>query len=134
MITLTDRQSRIFKTMVEEFIKTAEPVGSKMLVENYQIPYSSATIRNEMSYLEEQGLPEKTHTSSGRVPSTAGYRYYVENLMDVQLPDESKLELQNVFTQNNVPMEDVIQRCCDILSQMTNLTTIVLGQIGRAHV
>ncbi len=127
MITLTDRQSRIFKTIVEEFIKTAEPVGSKMLVENYQIPYSSATIRNEMSYLEEQGLLEKTHTSSGRVPSTAGYRYYVENLMDVQLPDESKLELQNVFTQNNVPMEDVIQRCCDILSQMTNLTTIVLG-------
>jgi len=127
MTTLTDRQKRIFKTIVEEFIKTAEPVGSKTLVETYEIPYSSATIRNEMSYLEDQGLLEKTHTSSGRVPSTAGYRYYVENLMDVQLPDEQKCELQNVFTHNNVPLEDVIQRSCDILSQMTNLTTIVLG-------
>jgi heat-inducible transcriptional repressor len=127
METLTERQKRIFKTIVEEFIKTAEPVGSKALVEQYQIPYSSATIRNEMMYLEDQGLLEKTHTSSGRVPSTTGYRYYVENLMDVQLPDETKYELQNVFTHNNVPLEDVIQRSCDILSQMTNLTTIVLG-------
>ena len=79
---LTSRQEVILKVIVEEFIKTAEPVGSKLLVEKYGINYSSATIRNEMNYLETEGLLEKTHTSSGRVPSTLGYRYYVEHLMD----------------------------------------------------
>ncbi|MBR2702085.1 MAG: DeoR family transcriptional regulator, partial [Erysipelotrichaceae bacterium] len=74
---LTPRQELILKAIVEEFIKSAEPVGSKMLVEKYNLDYSSATIRNEMNYLEQIDLLEKTHTSSGRVPSTKGYRYYV---------------------------------------------------------
>ena len=124
---LTNRQELILKVIVEEFIQTAEPVGSKLLVEKYGMNYSSATIRNEMNYLEMEGLLEKTHTSSGRVPSTAGYRYYVEHLMDSDIDDEEKHELMSVFTGNNVPIEDVIQRSCDILSNMTNLTSVVLG-------
>ncbi|MBE6104166.1 MAG: heat-inducible transcription repressor HrcA [Erysipelotrichaceae bacterium] len=124
---LTSRQEVILKVIVEEFIKTAEPVGSKLLVEKYGINYSSATIRNEMNYLETEGLLEKTHTSSGRVPSTLGYRYYVEHLMDHDNSVDEKYELQTVLADNNVPLEDVIQRSCDILSSMTNLTSVVLG-------
>ena len=121
---LTARQNMILKVIVEEFIQTAEPVGSKLLVDKYGLNYSSATIRNEMNFLENEGYLEKTHTSSGRVPSTDGYRYYVENLMDYQ---EEKYDLMNVMGDNNVPLEDVIQRSCDILSSMTNLTSVVLG-------
>ncbi len=124
---LTERRKQIFKAIVEEFIKTAEPVGSKTLVEKYEMPYSSATIRNEMNYLETVGLLEKTHTSSGRIPSTRGYRYYVENLMSQEADSQEKYEIQNVFAHNKVPMDDIIQRSCDILSSMTNLTSVVLG-------
>ncbi len=65
---LTERQLNIFKILVEEFVQTAEPIGSKALMEKYELPYSSATIRNDMQYLEEQGYLEKMHTSSGRIP------------------------------------------------------------------
>ena len=123
---LTPRQELILKAIVEEFIKSAEPVGSKLLVEKYNLDYSSATIRNEMNYLESIDLLEKTHTSSGRVPSTKGYRYYVEHLMDKEVLQEDKYEIQALLD-NNVPIEDVIQRSCEILSNMTNLTSVVLG-------
>ena len=85
---LTARQLLIFKCIVDEFIETAEPVGSKTLMNKYQLPYSSATIRNEMSNLEEYGYIEKTHTSSGRVPSIEGYRFYVDNLAKHDLDED----------------------------------------------
>lgn len=66
------RRDLVLKLIVEEFVSTAEPVGSNTLIEKYQLPYSSATIRNEMAMLEQDGLIEKTHTSSGRVPSAKG--------------------------------------------------------------
>ncbi|MBQ1521589.1 MAG: heat-inducible transcription repressor HrcA [Erysipelotrichaceae bacterium] len=116
----------MLKAIVEEFIKSAEPVGSKTLVEKYNLDYSSATIRNEMNYLEQIELLEKTHTSSGRVPSTKGYRYYVEHLMDKEVLQEDRYEIQALLD-NNVPIDDVIQRSCEILSNMTNLTSVVLG-------
>ena len=74
------RHDYILKCIVDYFIKTATPVGSSTLIEKYNLKYSSATIRNEMALLEAQGLIEKTHTSSGRIPSSKGYRYYVEHL------------------------------------------------------
>ena len=76
---LTDRQKRVLKLIVETFVKTAEPVGSRSL--SKLLAYSPATIRNEMADLEEEGYLEKTHSSSGRVPSEKGYHYYVETLM-----------------------------------------------------
>ena len=72
---LTERQTKVFKTIVEEFTRTAEPVGSHTLMNLLDFHVSSATLRNEMAALEEMGLLEKTHTSSGRVPSTKGYRF-----------------------------------------------------------
>lgn len=123
---LTERQELILKAIVEEFVDTAEPIGSKTLVETYGLNYSSATIRNEMNYLENAGYLEKTHTSSGRIPSINGYRYYVENLLQSDLQDEDKNELLSMF-EADLPIEDVIQKSCDILSNMTNLTSLVLG-------
>ena len=78
---LTPRRIEIFKAIVDEYIRTAEPVGSKTLQQKYKLPYSSATIRNDMQILEEMGYLEKTHTSSGRIPSTLGYKFYCENLL-----------------------------------------------------
>lgn len=127
---LTPRKIEILKAIVEEFIATAEPVGSKTLLEKYNMPYSSATIRNEMQELEEMELLEKTHTSSGRVPSTQGYRYYVEHLMVQRKDDRLELALREVFSDREMRVEEVIKRSCDILSQMTQLTAVVLGPEG----
>ena len=127
---LTPRKIEILKAIVEEFIATAEPVGSKTLLEKYNLPYSSATIRNEMLELEEEGLLEKTHTSSGRIPSTQGYRFYVEHLMVQKMDDRLELALREVFSDREMRIDEVIKRSCDILSQMTQLTAVVLGPEG----
>jgi len=124
---LSQRQVEILKTIVDEFIISAEPVGSKTLMEKYHLPYSSATIRNEMSDLESLGYLEKTHTSSGRIPSTEGYRYYVENLLEGKIDQQLSLAIKDIFSDRQQNVEDVIKRSCDILSQMTNLTSMVLG-------
>lgn len=124
---LSDRQVAIFRIIVNEFIRHAEPVGSKTLIEHLEIKVSSATIRNEMAYLEEIGLLEKTHTSSGRIPSTRGYRYFVDHLMEKSLDDSIKHSLATIFDDRHYSMDEIIRKSCDILSQMTNLTTVVLG-------
>ncbi len=124
---LSSRLIEIFKAVVEEFIATAEPVGSKTLVEKYNLPYSTATIRNEMMELENLGLIEKTHTSSGRVPSSEGYRFYVENLMNSHIDEQMELVVQSAFADRSLNIDELIKKSCDILAKMTNLTSIVLG-------
>ncbi|MCY9408346.1 heat-inducible transcriptional repressor HrcA, partial [Bacillus inaquosorum] len=78
---LTNRQLLILQVIINDFIKSAQPVGSRTLSKKDEITFSSATIRNEMADLEELGFIEKTHSSSGRVPSEKGYRYYVDHLL-----------------------------------------------------
>ena len=78
---LNDRKKQILQAIIEEYIQTAEPVSSNAIVQKYNLDYSSATVRNEMADLEKAGYLEKTHTSSGRIPSEKGYRYYVDHLM-----------------------------------------------------
>lgn len=124
---LTNRQIKVFKAIVEEFTRTAEPVGSRTLMNLLDFNVSSATLRNEMATLEELGLLEKTHTSSGRVPSSKGYRYYVDHLMVKHLEPKMMNALQTVFDSRNSSMEEVVRQSCDILSQMTNLTSMALG-------
>ncbi len=130
---LTNRQIVIFKTIVDEFTRTAEPVGSKTLMSLLDFPCSSATIRNEMAVLEAEGLLEKTHTSSGRIPSSAGYRYYVENLMEKKLDEGVKNSLQKVFKERHYSLEEIVKKSCDILSDMTNLTSVVLGPDSKCQ-
>ena len=124
---LTNRRIQILKAIVDEFVQTAEPVGSKTLMEKYNLPYSSATIRNDMQYLEEVGYLEKMHTSSGRIPSTLGYKFYCEHLMENKVDPTMEYALQQIYNDDNMNVESVIQATCNVLSQMTNLTTGVLG-------
>ena len=120
------RKQQILKIIVEDFIRTAKPIGSKYLIEKYNLPYSSATIRNDMQALENEGLIEKTHISSGRVPSANGYKYYVNNLRTSTVDNKFKNELKTIFDSSK-SVEDVLRESCAILSHMTNLTSVVLG-------
>lgn len=120
------RKQQILKIIVEDFIRTAKPIGSKYLIEKYHLPYSSATIRNDMQALENEGLIEKTHISSGRVPSANGYKYYVNNLRTSTVDNKFKNELKTIFDSSK-SVEDVLRESCAILSHMTNLTSVVLG-------
>ena len=123
---LSDRKCKLLKLIVEEYIKTANPVGSSGLCDSLKC--SSATIRNEMAELEELGYLEKTHTSSGRVPSESGYRYYVDNLMEPRkMTGEDMLKLQRVFDNKQLALSDVITRSLEIISEITNCTSLVLG-------
>lgn len=123
---LSERQKRLLKLIVEEYIKTASPVGSKMLID--ELKCSSATIRNEMASLEDFGYLEKTHTSSGRVPSEKGYRYYVDNLMKPkEMTGEEVLKLQTIFNNKQLALSDIITRSLEIISEITNCTSVALG-------
>ena len=127
---MLSRSDLILKYIVEYFVKTATPVGSNTLLENYDLPYSSATIRNEMAHLESLGYLEKTHTSSGRVPSSEGYRYYVKYLRDNNYHDvdeQIKNQLALILDKRSKSIEDVLKESCEILSHMTNLASVVLG-------
>lgn len=124
---MLNRSDTILKYIVEYFIKHAEPVGSQTLIDEYHLNYSSATIRNEMLALEKSGYIEKTHTSSGRIPSTKGYKYYCEYLRDKGVNEELKLSLQAVLDSKIQSVEEVIKESCEILSHMTNLVSVVMG-------
>lgn len=129
---ITERQVSLLKIIVEEYIKTARPVGSKAICE--KLKCSSATIRNEMSALEELGLLEKTHTSSGRIPSDNGYRYYVDHIMvPKELNGDEMLKLQTIFKNNSLMLNDVVLRSMEIISELTNYTTIVLGSSSKEN-
>jgi heat-inducible transcriptional repressor len=132
---LSERQNKLLKLIVEEFIKTAHPVGSKSLIESYDLSYSSATIRNEMFALEEDGYIEKPHTSSGRVPSAKGYRYYIEHLRSKD--DKANLikdRLNKFIDENGMTMhtDQILDECCAIISNMTNLVSVVMGPDGNS--
>ena len=121
----------VLKAIVDEFVLTAEPVGSKTLVEKYGLPYSSATIRNDMATLESLGYLEKPHTSAGRIPSNKGYQYYCEHLLEKDVDEEVKYALTNIFDKGSANIEDAIKESCKIVSEMTNLATGMLGPDAR---
>lgn len=122
-----NRSDAILKYIVEYFIKTAQPVGSQTLIDEYHLPYSSATIRNEMFALEKMGYIEKTHSSSGRVPSSKGYKYYCEYLRDKSVDEQLKNSLQVVLDNKIKSVEEVIKASCEIISHMTSLVSVVMG-------
>ena len=132
-MALTLRMVEILKAIVDEFVATAEPVGSKTLVDKYGLPYSSATIRNDMAALETMGYLEKPHTSAGRIPSNKGYQYYCENLLKKDIDDEVKYALSNIFDKRSVNIEDAIKESCKIVSEMTNLASGMLGPDAKSQ-
>ena len=131
---LTDRQLLILQVIVDDFIQFAQPVGSRSLAKKEEISFSSATIRNEMADLEELGFIEKTHTSSGRIPSEKGYRYYVDHLLSPQKLDHQDIHtIKSIFAERIYEMEKIVQKSAKILSELTNYTAIVLGPEVREN-
>lgn len=129
---LTDRQNKLLKIIIENYIHSAKPVGSKQICNTLKC--SSATVRNEMAELEDLGLLEKTHTSSGRVPSEKGYRYYVDNLMEAKkMNGEEMLKLQILFSNKQLELSDYLTKSLEIISEMTNYTSIVLGKASHEN-
>ncbi|MGM9971274.1 MAG: heat-inducible transcriptional repressor HrcA [Anaeroplasmataceae bacterium] len=129
---LTDRQKLILKAIIEEYIATNEPVGSKGLTDKPYLNYSSATLRYDMQYLEESGYLEKTHTSSGRIPSQIGYKYYVEHLItrDDDLLSELK-EFDEILMDRELSLEDALKKVVDLLSDKTGYMAVVNGSAAN---
>ena len=129
---LDNRKKRILQAIVEEYIETAEPVSSKNLVD--ELDCSSATIRNEMAELEHIGFLEKTHTSSGRVPSQKGYRYYVDQLVrdDNLTKQEMEIIKQRLETKVN-GLEELARIATTTLSEITHYTTVAIGPDMNNH-
>ncbi len=126
VIILGERQEELLKEIVETYIQTFRPVGSKSLVDKFKV--SSATIRNDMADLEELGYLEKEHTSSGRIPSEAGYKYYVNNLMKPKdITGEDILKLQTILSNNQLVVSDAVTKCMEIISDITHYTSVVIG-------
>ncbi|OEH86139.1 heat-inducible transcriptional repressor HrcA [Desulfuribacillus stibiiarsenatis] len=125
---LTDRQKLILKTIIDDYVRSAEPVGSRIIAKKDKINYSSATIRNEMSDLEELGYLEQPHTSAGRVPSQKGYRFYVDYLIEPTTMNHVEIEnVRDILFKRKAEAEEVIRNTANILADLTNYTSIVLG-------
>ncbi|ATZ21667.1 heat-inducible transcriptional repressor HrcA [Mesoplasma tabanidae] len=126
---LSERQAKILKVIVSEYIKTNQAVSSKRIQELLSMQVSSATIRNDSAALEEMNYLEKQHTSSGRVPSTKGYRYYVDHLMEFDDYNEGlKENLKSILFQRGTKIEYVLEQASQIISEMTKMTAIVTKQ------
>ena len=125
---IDDRKKLILKAIVDDYISTAEPVGSRTIEKKYNLGLSSATIRNEMSDLEELGLLNQPHTSSGRVPSLAGYRMYVDELMtQYSLTLEEINVLKTVMEDKIDFLDKIIAKTSGVMSQLTNYTSVIVG-------
>ena len=121
---VTERQNEILNLVVDIFTKTHEPVGSKALQDVIQS--SSATIRNDMAALEKQGLLEKAHTSSGRMPSQAGFQYFVQNSLDLELIDEQDVyQVVKAFDFEAFKLDDILDATAKLLAQMTGYTAVI---------
>ena len=125
---LDDRKKRILQAIVDYYVNSAEPIASKVIANDYGLELSSATIRNEMAEMEEMGLLEKTHTSSGRIPSDLGYRYYVDDIMDdSNVTEEEISKFLDDLSKND---KDALQKVSMALSGATHYTSISKDEDG----
>lgn len=125
---LDDRKLRVLSAIVQDYVQTAEPVSSRTIVKKYKLGVSPATVRNEMSDLEELGYLEQPHTSAGRVPSDKGYRLYVDKLMKAhKLSDEELRLIRERFRKRAEQVESLMQTTARVLSDVTRCLTVVSG-------
>jgi len=125
---LTNRQKLILKAIIDQYSQDGVPVGSKAIVDLPYLKFSPATIRAEMSELEEYGYLEKTHTSSGRVPSKLGYKYYVENLITRDQEITSMFPLiDEIFESNRYSRTNAVNQALELLTKLTNYTALAIG-------
>ncbi|MBO5167874.1 MAG: heat-inducible transcription repressor HrcA [Phascolarctobacterium sp.] len=125
---LNDRKKKILQLIIEDYISTAEPVGSRTIARKYDLGISPATIRNEMSDLELLGYLEKPHTSAGRVPSAQAYRFYVDSLIEPgSLTDNDMALINSWYKERRRNIDDIFQSTAKILSRMTQNVSMVLA-------
>ncbi len=125
MADLSERKQKILSAIVEQYIATGEPVGSKALAGHPELSVSSATVRNEMAELASMGYLDQPHTSAGRVPTEKAYRYYIDNLMERREPDEEDKRLMDATLKNRwVDPETVLEQAGELLAEMTNCAAV----------
>ncbi len=122
---MDERKKRVLSAIINDYIANAEPVGSRTITKKYDLGVSPATIRNEMSDLEDEGYIEQPHTSAGRIPSAKGYRYYVDHLMRRERLSAAQLRQIREFMASGLSeMDHFMRACCNMISRMTNYTAI----------
>jgi heat-inducible transcriptional repressor len=128
-MNLSARKKEILRAVVIDYVKVAQPVGSRTVARRYLVGLSPATIRNEMADLEEMGYLIQPHTSAGRIPSQKGYRFYVDELMEAtDLPEGEKKTIKKAFHDRKLrEIEDIIKYTSQLLSSLTNYTSLILG-------
>ena len=132
---ISERKKKILAAVVDEYVRTGEPVGSKAISKLDNIKVSSATIRNDMAALEQMGYLEQPHTSAGRVPTFKGYRLYIDELMDVPvLTDDEKLKLDSMLGDKDTPEELLVQNAAAALTEITHCAAVVTNSVPRFSV
>jgi heat-inducible transcriptional repressor len=124
-VSLDDRKLEVLRAIVEDYVETREPVGSKALVERHQLGVSSATVRNDMAVLEEEGYIRQPHTSAGRVPTDAGYRLFVDRLTRIKPLSPAERRAIERFMIGVVDLDDVVHRTVRLLAQLTRQVAVV---------
>lgn len=136
---LTERQERILKTVVEEYVGTGRPVGSTAVIERSAMSVSSATVRNELALLEDQGLVLQLHTSGGRIPTTFGYRYYIEYLLPpTPMSNEDQVTIRHQFHQAHTELDEWMKLAAAVLAHRVHNVALItpprVESIGFRHV
>lgn len=134
-MSLDDRKSKVLQAVIEDYVSTAEPVGSRTIARKFQLGVSPATIRNEMADLEDLGYLEQPHTSAGRIPSDRGYRYYVDCLMESRPVQQTEADLiRRTFERKVREIDTLVRETARLLSDTTHLTAVISGpQLQKAH-
>lgn len=131
-MTLDPRQGRILQAIVNDYVETAEPIGSEWLVSHYDFGCKSATLRNEMADMSERGYLVQPHTSAGRIPSTRGYRYYVDCLMQPETASTGPFS-QPAIDSARIEVEEMVQVTCRALSEMTQYPSVGTTPIKESN-
>ncbi|HEX5494043.1 MAG TPA: heat-inducible transcriptional repressor HrcA [Mycobacteriales bacterium] len=124
-MTLEERKLEVLRAIIEDFISSNEPVGSKALAERHQLGVSPATIRNDMAALEEEGYLTQPHTSAGRIPTTKGYRFFVDRLAQLRPLSPAERRAIHMFLEGAVDLDDVLHRTVRLLAQLTHQVAVV---------
>ncbi len=120
-----DRRLRVLRAIVQDYVQTSEPVGSKALLDRHHLGVSAATVRNDMAALEEEGLIHAPHTSAGRVPTDAGYRLFVDRLSAVKPMSAAEQRAIGQFLEGAVDLDDVVDRTVRLLASLTRQVAVV---------
>ncbi len=137
---LEDRRSEVLRALVEEHIKTGEPVSSRAIVERSGLSVSTATVRNDLTALETEGMVVQPHTSAGRIPTAAAYRYYVDHLGPGRLRHRFQVKVDSLFGEVHLELSKLLKATSDLLVELTDLPAVVvapgvsLDRVASLHV